>query len=60
VARVRLTGGCDPQVDHGLAEEIMLTLKQFPTVRAVKIYDRSGQTQRATGVVDSVPWCLRT
>ena len=56
---MRLTGSCDGQADIGLAEEIMLTLKQFPTVAAVKIYDPSGQTQIPDGAVDSVPWCLR-
>jgi len=47
IARVRLTGGCS---SHGstftIAGEIMPTLKQFPTVRWVKIYDPAGTTER--------------
>ncbi|MBE1496372.1 hypothetical protein H4696_003472 [Amycolatopsis lexingtonensis] len=59
IARVRLTGGCS---SHGstfsIAEEIMRTLKQFPSVRWVKIYDPAGQTERPDGYVDSIPECL--
>lgn len=56
VARVRLTGGAD---SHGstltIANEIMPLLKQFPTVRWVKIYDPNGQTETPTGQSDSIP-----
>jgi hypothetical protein len=56
IARVRLTGGCDA---HGstvsIADEIVPALKQFSTVRWVKIYDPQGRTQRPSGDVDSVP-----
>lgn len=56
VARVRLQGGAD---SHGstltIANEIFPLLKQFPTVRWVKIYDPSGQTQTPNGLSDSVP-----
>lgn len=59
VARVTLTGGCD---SHGatttIANEIVPTLKQFPSVQWVKIYDPSGQTERPTGNTDSIPFCL--
>ena len=59
VARVQLTGQCEGQIDRGLGDEITLTLKQFPTVKAVKIYDPSGETLRPYGAVDSVPQCLQ-
>ncbi len=56
VARLRLTGGAD---SHGstltIANEIMPLLKQFPTVRWVKIYDPTGHTQTPTGQSDSIP-----
>ena len=48
VARVQLTG----KLSSGgstftIANEIMPTLKQFPGVRWVKIYDQSGRSVRA-------------
>lgn len=56
VARVRLTGGAD---SHGstltIANEIMPLLKQFPTIRWVKIYDANGQTETPAGQSDSIP-----
>ena len=56
VARVRLAGGAD---SHGstltIAAEIFPLLKQFPTVRWVKILDPNGQTQNPTGQSDSIP-----
>lgn len=56
VARVRLLGGAD---SHGstltIANEISPLLKQFPTVRWVKIYDPTGHTQTPTGQSDSIP-----
>lgn len=59
VARVKLTGGCNA---HGstasIAMEIMPTLKQFSSVRWVKIYDPSGHTADPTGHSDSIPECL--
>jgi hypothetical protein len=59
VARVRLTGGCN---SHGstftVANEIVPTLKQFPTVRYVKIFDPRGRTEQPTGRADSIPECL--
>jgi hypothetical protein len=59
VARLTLTGGC-----HGggkaitVADQIMATLKPFPEIEWVKLYDRSGQTQRPFGRSDSMPDCL--
>ena len=56
VARVRLTGGAD---SHGstltIANEIFPLLKQFSTVRWVKIYDPNGHTETPTGQSDSIP-----
>jgi len=60
LARVRLEGGCD---SGGAAEatvqaEIFPSLKQFPTVNWVKIYDPAGHTGTPTGQSDSIPACL--
>jgi hypothetical protein len=59
VARVRLTGGCNV---HGstasIALEIEPTLRQFRSVRWVKIYDPAGHTADPTGHSDSLPDCL--
>ncbi|WP_112267832.1 AMIN-like domain-containing (lipo)protein [Lentzea terrae] len=59
IARVRLTGGCS---SHGstftIAGEIFPTLKQFSSVRWVKIYDPAGNTEQPTGQTDSIPECL--
>ena len=59
VARVRLTGGCD---SHGstvtIADEIMPTLRQLPSVGWVKIYGPGGHTERPHGHSDSIPTCL--
>jgi len=41
-----------------IANEIMPTLKQFSSVRWVKIYDPAGHTERPTGHTDSIPTCL--
>ena len=59
VARVQLTG----KITSGgstftIASEIMPTLKQFPSVRWVKIYDRNGHTERPSGHSDSIPFSL--
>ncbi len=36
----------------------MPTLKQFPSVHWVKIYDQSGRTERPAGHSDSIPLSL--
>ena len=59
VARVQLTG----KISSGgstfsIASEIMPTLKQFPGVRWVKIYDQKGHTERPFGHSDSIPFSL--
>jgi hypothetical protein len=56
VARIQLTG----KVSSGgstftIASEIMPTLKQFPSVHWVKIYDQFGRTERPAGHSDSIP-----
>lgn len=59
VARIQLTG----KISSGgstftIANEIMPTLKQFPSVHWVKIYDQLGRTERPTGHSDSIPLSL--
>ncbi|MET8990214.1 GerMN domain-containing protein [Nonomuraea wenchangensis] len=59
VARVYLTG----RVSGGgaaftVADQIRPTLKQFPSVKWVKIYDAAGRTQQPDGPTDSVPQSL--
>ena len=59
VARVQLLG----KISSGgstftIADEIMQTLKQFPSIRWVKIYSPYGHTERPTGHTDSIPVCL--
>ncbi len=59
IARVQLTGGCaSGGATFTIANEIVPTLKQFPTVDFVKILDPQGQTEQPTGRVDSIPTCL--
>lgn len=59
IARVRLTGGCDAAGStFSIAGEIEPTLKQFDTVRWVKIYDPAGNTWAPNGSTDSLPDCL--
>jgi hypothetical protein len=59
VAHVRLQG---QPASHGatvtVAALIQATLKQFPTVDHVKLYDPSGHTQQPTGRRDSIPASL--
>lgn len=59
VARVSLVGGCRSAGSAiTVASEIMPTLRQFPSVRWVKIYDPAGRTGRPGGQSDSTPACL--
>lgn len=59
VARVTLTGGCNSGgASFTVADLITPTLKQFSSVRYVKIYNPRGSTQRPTGNSDSIPTCL--
>ena len=59
VASVNLAGKCQPaQMNFSIAQLLLLNLKQFPEVRAVKLYDANGQTQHPDGAGDSAPACL--
>lgn len=59
IARVRLVGGCNSGGSTvTIAGEIMPTLRQFDTVRWVKIYGPAGRTADPTGPGDSIPACL--
>ncbi|MEV4805336.1 GerMN domain-containing protein [Nonomuraea sp. NPDC049421] len=59
VARVHLTG---PVASGGatftIADQIRPTLKQFPTIKWVKIYDAAGRTENPAGPSDSIPQSL--
>jgi hypothetical protein len=59
VASLTLAGGCRGGGKAiTVADQIMATLKPFPGIDWVKVYDRSGQTQRPFGRSDSIPDCL--
>jgi hypothetical protein len=59
VARIQLTGKLSSGGStFSIANEIMPTLKQFPSVRWVKIYDQKGHTERPFGRSDSIPFSL--
>jgi hypothetical protein len=59
VARVQLTGKpSSGGAAFTVANEIMPTLKQFPSVHWVKIYDQYGHTERPSGHSDSIPFSL--
>ncbi|HEX5088601.1 MAG TPA: GerMN domain-containing protein [Nocardioides sp.] len=59
IARVRLTGGCrSGGSTTTVASEIVPSLKQFPTVKWVKVYDSHGRTETPNGPSDSIPACL--
>ncbi|GIH78253.1 GerMN domain-containing protein [Planobispora longispora] len=59
IARVYLTGRCGSGGStFTIANEIVPTLKRFPSVKWVKIYNALGQTERPTGPSDSIPECL--
>ncbi|WP_432565166.1 GerMN domain-containing protein [Kineococcus sp. SYSU DK003] len=58
-ARIQLTGGCSSGGSTvSIAGQLLPTLRQFPTVQAVKIFDPAGSTQNPTGPHDSIPDCL--
>lgn len=59
IAYVLLTDGCSSDGSTiTIASEIMPTLKQFDSVRYVKILDPQGLTERPTGPSDSIPFGL--
>ena len=58
-AHVYLKGICLPSdIDFTIADQITLSLKQFPNVQFVKIYDAQGITRDPNGPGDSEPACL--
>jgi hypothetical protein len=60
VAHVFLKGTCTPEGrDFTIANLITSTLKQFPEIRFVKVYDENGNTQTPDGASDSIPACLQ-
>jgi hypothetical protein len=59
IARLRLTKGCrSGGSTTTVANEIVPTLKQFPSVDWVKISSPGGQTEQPSGPSDSIPTCL--
>jgi hypothetical protein len=59
VARVRLAGGCNGGGStFTIANLIDPSMRQFPTVSAVKILDPAGNTGSPTGTTPSLPACL--
>jgi len=60
IARLHLEGTCDRAGQtYTIANLLTLTLKQFPEIRFVKIYDENGATQNPDGLSDSIPPCLQ-
>jgi hypothetical protein len=56
---VYLTGNCQSNGTlYSIARPLMATLKQFPEVQFVKIYDQYGNTRAPAARVDSIPICL--
>ncbi len=59
VAHVELVGSCNSAGSTvTIASLISATLKQFPSVLHVRVYDPDGQTQQPNGPGDSIPTCL--
>lgn len=60
IAHVRLVGGCSSGGStFTIADEMLPTLTQLPTISAVKIYDPSGKTLNPHGSSSSLPECLQ-
>jgi hypothetical protein len=60
IARVYLGGSCHSGGSTTtVATEIVPTLRQFPTVQWVKIYDPNDHTQQPQGDTNSIPVCLK-
>ncbi len=59
ILRVYLTGYCKPgSALYNISRPLTATLKQFPEVVFVKIYDEYERTRDPLGQSDSVPLCL--
>jgi hypothetical protein len=60
IARLYLKGGCESTGSAStLAAPLTASLKQFPSIQYVKIYDPNGETQDPSGQGDSTPACLQ-
>ncbi len=56
---VYLTGNCRSNGTlYNITYALMASLKQFPEIQFVKIYDQFGYTREPAARVDSVPACL--
>jgi hypothetical protein len=56
---VYLAGSCQSNGTlYTIERPLMLSLKQFPEIQFVKIYDQLGNTREPAARVDSVPACL--
>lgn len=59
IARVYLQGECTSMgATYTVAQPIMTNLLQFAEIDYVKVYDENGETEQATGEVNSIPFCL--
>jgi hypothetical protein len=59
VLTVYLAGNCQPNgTGYSIAQPLIATLKQFPGVLHVKIYDEYDHTRDPFGPIDSWPACL--
>ena len=56
---VYLTGNCQSNGTlYNITRPLMASLKQFPEVQFVKIFDQFGYTREPSARVDSIPACL--
>jgi hypothetical protein len=56
---VYLTGNCQSNGTlYNISRPLMASLKQFPEIQFVKIYDQFGHTREPAARVDSIPACL--
>jgi hypothetical protein len=58
-AYLYLTGSCQSNGTlYNITRPLILSLKQFPDIQFVKIYDQFGHTHAPAARVDSIPACL--
>lgn len=56
---VYLTGNCQSNGTlYNISRPLMASLKQFPEIQFVKIFDQFGYTREPAARVDSIPACL--
>jgi hypothetical protein len=59
VVHVYLAGSCQSNGTlYNITRALMPSLKQFPEIQFVKIYDQFGQTRAPAARLDSIPACL--